>query len=83
MQVVCRDEDKKTVASDKVQTAGAPAGIQLDVDYNMDGLLGDGSDVFLARVTVVDANGVMVPEGPVPHGPVQPFSRLGLCGAHS
>eukprot|EP01051_Picozoa_sp_SAG22_P006127 SAG22_NODE_390_length_11235_cov_26.293732_7_plen_771_part_00 len=71
LEAVCRDENKETVASDKIQTAGAPAGIHLDVDYNKDGLLGDGTDVFLARVTVVDANGVMVPEGPVPHGPRQ------------
>jgi beta-galactosidase len=71
LEAICRDEHKVTVASDKIQTAGAPAGIRLDVDYNNDGLRGDGTDVFLARVTVVDANGVMVPEGPVPHGPRQ------------
>eukprot|EP01050_Picozoa_sp_SAG11_P009154 SAG11_NODE_844_length_6891_cov_3.648704_2_plen_815_part_00 len=71
LEAHCKDAEMKTVASDRVQTAGEPAGIKLDVDYNEGGLLSDGSDVFLARVTVVDATGVMVPEGPDPHGPRQ------------
>jgi hypothetical protein len=72
--VICRDRHGRAVASDKVQTAGPPAGIQLSVDYNGDGLRGDGTDVFIARVTVVDVRGVPVPQGPVPHGPRQHVS---------
>ena len=53
LEAIGLDAHGNTVASDVVQQTGAAAGIQLSVDYNADGLLADGQDVFLAKVGIV------------------------------
>ncbi len=48
------------VASDKVQTAGAPASLALSVDRPS--IAADGRDLAFVEVDVVDAQGVLVPQ---------------------
>jgi len=54
-------DGKTIVASDTRETASAVASLNLTVDYvSASGLSADGSDVFMARVAVVDAKGRLV-----------------------
>ena len=48
------------VASDKLQTAGAPAGLVLKADRTT--IAADGRDLSFVEVNVVDAQGVLVPQ---------------------
>ena len=52
----------RIIVTDSVTTATQAASLKLTVDYNKDGLLGNGHDVFLARVAIVDAKGRLVPD---------------------
>jgi beta-galactosidase len=49
------------IAVDTVETTGPPAALVLSVDYGADDLVADGQDAALIRVSVVDANGRVVP----------------------
>ena len=48
-----------TVATDTVQTAGAPAALRLTPSKT--NLIGDGEDLAVVKVEVIDANGIVVP----------------------
>lgn len=57
------DASGAVIASKTVVTVGAPVALQLSIDAPSDGsaIAADGKDVALIRVTVVDAQGRMVP----------------------
>ena len=49
------------VATKIVQTMGAAVALQLSIDAGAEGIAADGQDVALLRVSVVDADGHVVP----------------------
>ena len=53
------DASGKVIATDKVETAGAPAGLRLATDRTA--LTADGEDLTMVEVDVVDAQGRIVP----------------------
>ena len=53
------DSTGKVMATDKVETAGAPAGLRLTTDRTA--LTADGEDLTMVEVDVVDAQGRIVP----------------------
>ena len=69
---VCRDAAGVTVGTGVTATAGPPARLAISVDAGADGVAGDGADVALVRVAVLDARGVLVPtvagDSPAPSG---------------
>lgn len=56
------DAAGQIIVTDSVTTATQATSLKLTIDYNKDGLLGNGQDVFLARVAIVDAKGRLVPD---------------------
>ena len=59
--VECRDAAGSLVGTGVTATAGPPARLEISVDAGANGVAGDGADVALVRVTVLDARGVLVP----------------------
>ena len=49
------------VANTSINTAGAPASIELSVDFPLTALRANGQDIALVRATIRDANGLFVP----------------------
>lgn len=58
------DAAGRQVASDKVETTGAPAGFRLSTDRSQ--MHADGEDVTMIRVEVIDSKGRLVPTADTP-----------------
>lgn len=58
---IAYDERDQIVAEDQIETAGAPATIELEPVTGPDGLIADGSDIAYYDVKVVDAEGRVCP----------------------
>ena len=66
LEAVSRDEDGNELARHTLTTAGPPAALKVDVDKQA--LRADDQDLAHVQITVVDGNGVRVPDAAVPVG---------------
>jgi hypothetical protein len=61
LRAVSYDQSDKAVSEATCQTAGSPKSLKLNLIKNPDGFKADGSDMVMAEVEVVDANGQRCP----------------------
>jgi len=61
LRAVSYDADKNVVSQDTLRTVGAPKALRLNIMQSPAGFHADGSDMVLAEVEVVDANGYRCP----------------------
>jgi len=61
IRVVAYDAQGTVVATQTIETTGAPAAIVLEVEYGSDGIYADKQDVALIKASIVDSAGRTVP----------------------
>ncbi len=61
LKAISYDSEKNVLSQDTIRTVGAPKALRMNVIQSPSGFHADGSDVILAEVEVVDANGLRCP----------------------